>query len=74
MILIVRAGEQFWPRQIVARGDHLVRGVGVWEVPRLIDQDDPAVHVARHLGGAESRDSFCMIAGGKIPEVQKVRR
>ena len=36
--------EQAGPRQIFARGDDLVRGLGVGQVAGLIDQDDPAGH------------------------------
>ena len=70
------AGEQFRPRQIVAGRDDLVRRLGVGKVARLIDQNDPAVHGARHSGRAESRDSVCMMTGGSVPEVRRegVRR
>ena len=43
-------GEQFRPRQIVARRDDLVGRVGVGEVARLIDENDPAGHDARRSG------------------------
>ena len=63
-------GEQFRPREIVARRDDLVRRVGVGEVARLIDENDPAVHDARRSGRAVSRDDVCMMTGGMVPEVQ----
>ncbi len=36
--------EQARPRQILARGDDLVRGLGVGQVAALVDKDDPAGH------------------------------
>ena len=36
--------EQARPRQILARGDDLVRGLGVGQVAGLVDKDDPAGH------------------------------
>ena len=62
-------GEQFRPREIVARRDHLVGRVGVGEVARLIDENDPARHDARRLGHAVNRDDVCMMTGGKVPEL-----
>ena len=63
-------GEQFRPREIVARCDDLVRRVGVGEVARLIDKNDPAVHDARRSGRTESRDIVSMMTGGTFPQVQ----
>src|SRR4029453_11381018 len=36
--------EQAWPGEVVARGDDFVRRLRVGEIPRLIDQNDPAGH------------------------------
>ena len=36
--------EQARTSEIFARGDHLVRGIGVREVFGLVDQNDPAAH------------------------------
>ena len=36
--------EQARPRQILARGDDLVRGLGVGQIAGLVDKDDPAGH------------------------------
>ena len=36
--------EQARPRQILARGDDLVRGLGVGQIAGLVDEDDPAGH------------------------------
>ena len=64
-------GEQFRPREIVARRDHLVGRVGVGEVARLIDENDPAGHDARRSGRAISRDDVCMMTGGMVPEFRR---
>ena len=36
--------EQARPRQVLARGDDLVRGLGVGQIAGLVDEDDPAGH------------------------------
>ena len=36
--------EQARPRQILAGADDLVRGLGVRQIARLVDQDDPSGH------------------------------
>ena len=36
--------EQARPRQILGRGDDLVRGLGVRQIAGLVDEDDPAGH------------------------------
>ena len=60
-------GEQFRPRQIVARRDHLVGRVGVGKVARLIDKNDPPGHGARRSGRAVGRNDVCMMRGGTVP-------
>ena len=62
-------GEQFRPREIIARGDDLVRRVGVGEIARLVDENDPAGHDARRSGRTENRDNVFMMTGGMFPEV-----
>ena len=36
--------EQARPRQVLARADDLVRGLGVGQIAGLVDKDDPASH------------------------------
>ena len=36
--------EQARPRQVLGRGDDLVRGLGVGQIAGLVDEDDPAGH------------------------------
>ena len=62
--------EQLRPREIVAGGDDLVRRLGVGEIARMVDENDPAVHdvpeeaASRRDAGSRMRSDH---AAGRLP-------